>query len=186
MRNNLWSILVIGAVTLLCGCGSTSQLKPVPGLDSAAFQKYRTISVKDFSVKPGLETDATHSRLEEAGKSFADRIATALEQTKAFDQVSRDPAPAAGSLQISGEITRFVEGNPGLRLWIGMGAGSSYFDAKIAFRDADTGQSLGEVIVDKNSWGLGGGLAASQTVDYFMQQAAKKIAGRVTSARVAK
>jgi uncharacterized NAD-dependent epimerase/dehydratase family protein len=57
-----------------------------------------------------------------------------------------------------------------------MGAGSSYFDATTALADAETGASLGLVTTDKNSWALGGGIAAGQTVQSFMQGAAEKIA----------
>ena len=72
-------------------------------------------------------------------------------------------------------VTRFVEGNAALRLFIGMGAGSSYFDATTRFKDS-TGKVLGEIKTDKNSWGLGGSIAAGQTVFKFMENAAEKVA----------
>jgi hypothetical protein len=77
-------------------------------------------------------------------------------------------------------ITRFVEGNAALRLLVGMGAGSSYFDANIQVTDGGNNASVTSLHADKNSWGLGGGIAASQTVDTFMNEAAKKTAAEVS------
>jgi hypothetical protein len=69
-----------------------------------------------------------------------------------------------------------MEGNVALRLLVGMGAGSSYFDANIRLIDGASGATLSTTKVDKNSWGLGGGIAASQTVESFMNQGAKAVA----------
>lgn len=80
---------------------------------------------------------------------------------------------------IGGEVTRFVEGNAALRLIVGMGAGSSYFDATIRISDGGNGAAINALKADKNSWGLGGSLAAAQTVDTFMSEAAKKTATTV-------
>ncbi len=87
--------------------------------------------------------------------------------------------PDGSTLVVSGVITRFVEGNAALRLLVGMGAGSSYFDADIQVTDGGTNTSVTSLHADKNSWGLGGGIAASQTVDTFMKEAAKKTAAEV-------
>ncbi len=59
---------------------------------------------------------------------------------------------------------------------VGLGAGSAYFDAVVEMYDSETNQKLGEIIVDKNSWALGGFLAAGQSVESFMNGAAKKVA----------
>ena len=56
-----------------------------------------------------------------------------------------------------------------------MGAGSAFFEADVQFRDGK-GNSIGQVKVDKNSWALGGGLAAGQSPLTFMDGAAEKIA----------
>ena len=57
-----------------------------------------------------------------------------------------------------------------------MGAGSSYFDANVRLTDGATGRALTTLKVDKNSWGMGGGIAATQTVESFMNQGAKAVA----------
>ena len=43
--------------------------------------------------------------------------------------------------------------------------------------------SLGQIVTDKNSWALGGGLAATQTPEGFMRGAAKKIAAECAKLR---
>jgi hypothetical protein len=47
--------------------------------------------------------------------------------------------------------------------------------ASVNFRDSK-GSSIGVIKVDKNSWPLGGGLAAGQNPEAFMNGAADKIA----------
>jgi hypothetical protein len=42
---------------------------------------------------------------------------------------------------------------------------------------------LGTVSIDKNSWALGGAIASAQSVETFMQGAAKKIATELESAK---
>ncbi len=87
------------------------------------------------------------------------------------------------SLIIFGEIVRYVEGNAALRLMIGLGAGSSYFDANVKITNSDSNVLLGEIIVDKNSWVLGGGIASGQTIDSFMVEASEKIADEIKKAK---
>ena len=66
---------------------------------------------------------------------------------------------------------------------IGLGAGSSYFDADVVFSDNPSGRRLGQISTDKNSWFLGGGLAAGQSVEGFMHGAAKKVAKELATAK---
>ena len=181
---NLFSLFMIAiCAATLTGCGTTSNLKPVAGADIRNLHKYDQVSVTDFGIKLTKKADANPELLQAQGKHFADLIAIELENAKAFEKVSRTNTPLPGSLVVSGDITRLTEGSASLRLWVGMGAGSSYFDATVNFADGDTGQKLGEILVDKNSWGLGGALASAQTVEVFMQQAAKKVAGQVAQAK---
>ncbi len=93
--------------------------------------------------------------------------------------VVRTGTPDSSTLVVGGEITRFVEGNAALRFLVGMGAGSSYFDATVRATDGASGSSIATLSADKNSWGLGGSLAAGQTVYTFMDEAAKKTAKEV-------
>lgn len=179
---------------LLSGCGTTSSFKPMQAANIQSIQKYTQVSVQDFANQTAgnaKEADAAKQqqvaeKIKAHGRHFADLIALELGKTKAFEKVDRGEKPAAGTLVVSGNITRCVEGNPSLRFWIGMGAGSSYFDALVLVSDADTGQQLGQFEVDKNSWALGGGLAADQTVQKFMEAAAKHVAAELSKAKFGK
>lgn len=183
MKNLLSLFAMIACAAGLTGCGTTSDLKPVSGAAIRNVHKYNQVSVLDFEVKTRGKAGAAPELLQAKGKHFADLIAMELETTRAFGKVSRAPAPLPGSLLVSGDITRLTEGSASLRFWVGMGAGSSYFDATVNFNDTDTAQKLGEILVDKNSWGLGGGIASGQTVEVFMQVAAKKVAEQVTKVK---
>jgi len=183
MKNLFILFVVVATAAILTGCGTTSDLKPVAGADIRDIHKYSKVSVLDFGDKTGTHTDKTPERVQVQGKHFADLIALELGATKAFEKVTRTNTPEPGSLLVSGDITRCTEGSASLRFWVGMGAGSSYFDATVYFSDADSAQKLGEILVDKNSWGLGGGIASGQTVDAFEQGAAKTIAEQVAKAK---
>jgi hypothetical protein len=176
------SYVLIPALALaLTGCGTTSKLKTTQGNTLQSIQKYRQVSVLRFADKTNGKESG--DKMREHGEHFADLIAVELDRTKAFEKVDRGDTAQPGSLVISGDITRCVEGNSSLRYWIGLGAGSSYFDATLRCSDADSGQQIGEIIVDKNSWALGGGLAAGQTVQKFMEGAAKKAASQLAEAK---
>ena len=154
----------------------------------AAYQRYDRVVVLDFvdgTDKTKISADkriAFDEAMKIAVRDFADRIAGEIRKTGVFTQVLREPAEGE-ALRISGTITRYASGNAMLRLLIGFGAGSSYFDATVDLSDNTSAEKLGQVIVDKNSWGLGGAIAASQNVEGFMQGAAEKIAKDLASAK---
>jgi hypothetical protein len=142
--------------------------------------KPAVVTAKTFNCV--LVRDFTHTVKKDKGgapiaaNKFSDQIAAAIHASKPGIQVTRNGKAGPGTLTIGGEVTRYVEGNAALRLLIGMGAGSSYFDANVRFSDGADGKELGVIRVDKNSWGLGGGLAAGQTVESFMKEGAQKTA----------
>lgn len=154
---------------VLASCGSISDVTPTANAQAKAYNK---VIVRDFKFQ--AEGDASQG--EAAGKNFANNIAAEVTKQGAFKSVGRSGKTSADTLVVEGEITRYTEGNATLRLLVGMGAGSSYFDANVRFSDGASGASLGTIKVDKNSWGLGGGLAAGQTVESFMTAAAKHAA----------
>jgi len=165
-------ILLIAAVsTTLVSCGTIATVQPATTA-VAAGKTFNKVIVQDFRnvVSDGKGSAAV------AGRNFADIVAVAIRQAKPGTSVERSGKPDSNTLVIGGEITRFVEGNAALRFLVGMGAGSSYFDADIRFSDGGTGKPIGMVRADKNSWALGGSLAAGQTVETFMREAAKKTA----------
>jgi len=143
------------------------------------FSGYSAVLVSDF----GDETKKKNLP-EYAGSNFADRIVSAIRGTVAFEEVTKDPQEISdNAILISGDITRYAEGNPALKAIVGFGAGSTYFDSDVSLSDYASKNVLGEISVDKNSWALGGGIAAGQSVDQFMNEAAQKIAQELVKAK---
>jgi hypothetical protein len=165
------AILSLSAIVTLASCCSVSKVESpsAVGLSGKTFQR---VLVKDFTHTVADDDGTTPI----AARRFADKIADAIREEKPGAMVARSGAAGAGTLVISGEVTRYMEGNAALRFLVGMGAGSAYFDANVKLSDGANGQQLGMIRVDKNSWGLGGGIAASQTVDHFMKLGANKTA----------
>lgn len=181
----------------LVGCGTTSQVRPAQAADASAvapaateLRAYERVVVRDFidetskdKIKPeDLQTYT--DTVATATRTFADLIAQKLKATAAFSEVVRDSGhepPGAGTLVISGRITRLTEGSRAARLLVGFGAGSAYFNATTDLADGETGAVIGSIATDKNSWALGGAIAASQNVHSFMTGAADKIAKEVAT-----
>jgi hypothetical protein len=161
---------------LLSSCGSVTSIEPTKSsltTGAAGSKTFSKVLIQDFTASPNSGADAA------VGTKFAGVIASEILKTNPGSQIVRQGKADASTLVIGGEITRFVEGNAALRLLIGMGAGSSYFDATIRISDGGTDAVLNTLKADKNSWGLGGAMAASQTVDTFMEEAAKKTASTI-------
>jgi hypothetical protein len=173
------SLLVVALCLVLTSCGTTTSLQDTRGANITVTRKFSKVTVQDFnSAVPDKEGKAGAAQI-----SFADRIATEIKKRGKFSHVARNAKPDASTLVIGGTIAKYEEGNPSLRLWIGMGAGSAFFEADVQFRDGK-GTSIGKIKVDKNSWALGGGIAAGQNPQGFMDGAAEKVAEE--SAKMAK
>lgn len=181
---------VLVLVGLLSGCGTTSPLvrseSPTAQTALDDLSGYHHVVVLDFSDQVSI-TQTTEAREAKAGamevdrRHFADVIAKELSGAAPTLDVSRQPHGRPNTLVISGDITRLNRGNAALRLLIGFGAGSSYFDATVRISDPATDTLIGTIQVDKNSWPLGGGLAAAQSVESLIDGAAKKIAGELVA-----
>ena len=190
----------LALASVLAACGTTSDIQPSPkpeavaaapvqkgkpALDLSAYDKVVVLDFVDATdkskIKPA-DVRAYSDTLATAAHSFPDLIAQKVRDTGAFQEVVRGES-AGKALVISGRITGLAEGNAALRLFIGMGAGSSHFDATTELADAETNAVLGQLTTDKNSWALGGGLAAGQSVQSFMQGAAEKIAKQIADSK---
>lgn len=171
---------LLACVALVSGCGTTSSLSEPGGAAMPDLSDYDTVVVLDFanSVDMFRLSGAAHEIKERevrvAGERIADQLALEIEKNRVFANVRRSPVEGPG-LQISGVITRLEEGNAALRMLVGFGAGSSYFDAEVYFVDNQTGEPLGEVIIDRNSWVMGGGIAAAQNAEFYIDEAARQI-----------
>ncbi len=160
------------ASLFLSSCGTTSSLEDTGGNVVAGTQRFSKIVVQNYTSS--VDDDDGGAKVAASG-FFPDHIVKQLHDQDKPLAVSRNAKPDADTLVIDGVITRYNEGNAALRLFVGMGAGSSYFDATTRFKDYK-GNVVGQIVTDKNSWALGGGLAASQTTQKFMENAAEKIA----------
>jgi hypothetical protein len=195
MNKYLRFIVPLVAATL-AACGTTSDIKPdakpaaeggAPTqnvkltVDLSGYDKVVVLDFIDATDTSRLKPDQARAHAELMAtdlRIFSDLIAKDIRATGAYLDVVREPAPGK-ALVISGRVTRLVEGNSALRLWIGMGAGSSYFDAEVKLTDNETGNTLGSATTGNNSWPLGGALASGQTVQSFLELSASKIAARL-------
>ncbi|HEV3393254.1 MAG TPA: DUF4410 domain-containing protein [Chthoniobacterales bacterium] len=173
LRAPLIFLVAATALLSLAGCGSTSSLQNQQGQAVAATRKFTKVTVQTFKLQ--LEDKEPEMNSEKSPAYFADRIVFEIKSKGRFASVGRDTKPDANTLVIDGVITKYHEGNPMLRALIGMGAGSAFFEADIYFRDSK-GAVIGKIKADRNSWALGGGVAAAQNPTMFMNGAADKIA----------
>ena len=164
-------IFALPFVALLVSCGTVSNVQPATGA-TVGGKTYSKVIVRDFAYRGAA--DETRGPL--SSQTFPNFVSTEITKKGSFGSVARSGKPDASTLVIEGEVTRFVEGNAALRLMVGLGAGSSYFDSNVRFVDGGSGSVVGTMKADKNSWVLGGGIAAGQTVETFMNGAAKKVA----------
>lgn len=177
------------ALTLgLTGCGTISGLQTANGKGKVDLSKYNRVVVHDFADKATekeqpAKQEEKQAQMKRATRDFADLLAGEIKKTGAFQEVAREGSEDGSTLLIGGPITKFERGSTAARLWVGMGAGSSYLDALVEVRQGTTGSLLGTVLVNKNSWGGGGALAAGQTADGFMEEAAKKVAEELHKAK---
>jgi hypothetical protein len=183
LRTLLRLAAVSGFALTLVACGSTSKIQRAESAPELDFSKYQTIVVGEFLSKPAkpvaADERATYdAEVNAAGQRFSQMVANQLAEYGVQGEIVRGEN-RPGAIRIDGDITRYKEGNAALRLLIGFGAGSSYFDSAVRFTDVDSGIVLGAITVDKNSWPLGGIAAAMQDSDSHMQGAAARIAEEV-------
>ena len=187
MRSVLYRL---AAVVLFCvcvtGCGSTSQLAREEAAPTHDLSSYPRVAVGAFGSRPATDVPAGKravydNEVKAAGQRFATMVVSELRRYGIPADVVRERP--ASALYVEGDITRYKDGNAALRFLIGFGAGSSYFDATVRFVDGDSGRQIGSIEVDKNSWPLGGLVAAAQDADSHMQGAAAKIAEQIAIAQ---
>jgi hypothetical protein len=182
-RKKMKKLSLIILLLILTSCGSTSQMRNAQKMDAPRpdLSSYHTIIINDFS--DGVSKDQKDAKIIEGGKRFADMIATEIKSKNAFNKVERNIESTDDALLIDGKITQYEEGNPAMRAMIGLGAGSSHFDAEVFFKDNKTKKILSDIKVDQMSWALGGIMAATQDVKSHMMAASTKIASELVAAK---
>lgn len=189
MLRSIRSTLLL-ATLFLAACGSTSGLRT----ESAAARKqigdYTRVEVADFAVTATKDTKDDHkaqakyqAQLAEARARIADLIGEEISERAAFDEVSR-AALEGSALRVTGTITRYEEGNIAARMVTGF-VGQAHFEATVTVSDRESGEVLGNFVIDRNSWPLpiGASSNAVQNVGMFMSGAAKRIADELAVAR---
>lgn len=181
-------IVVLCNLLILAGCGTTSSLQPADASHSIDLTPYSRLLVEDFAdeatskVKPEFQP-LLQPKMAQAVKLFPDQIASVTRAGGGFEEVLREGPVDAATLILRGAITQFDEGNATLRWIVGFNAGNANFDARLELVDGASGRTLGTWIVDKNSWALGGGIAATQRPEDFMAEAAAKIGNELSTKR---
>jgi hypothetical protein len=180
-----YSLLLAAAA--LAGCGSVSGLTRESPAAPMRIADYSRVEVADFTVSeaPTFDDDKKRAEYEEdvakAKVAFADKIAEEVRASGAFESVSRTPG-VRPALRVGGDISRYDEGNVAARVVTGF-AGQAHFDARVEVADAESGQVLATLTVDRNSWPLPIGASTNlvQNPNLFMNQAAKKMASELAA-----
>lgn len=186
MHSAIKTSVLLGATLLLSACGTTSKLIATDS-QSLDLRAYERVAVLDFTnattreIKDEEKRAEYAARVTEAGVKFADLIASEMREHKAAPEVLREQ-PEGKALIVNGEITEYVPTNFVIR-WLLPIVGETKFDAAVHFIDAQSGTELGTIMVDKNSWPLGGWGAIAQTVDSLMGAPAQKVAEELAIAR---
>lgn len=175
-------LIIASLALILTACGTTSNIKnsKEPAVE-LKLPDYDTVIINDFG--DGVTKDKNDSTIKIQGKIFADMISSDLLSKKSFSSIERNVESCDHAILVDGEITEYKEGNAAARLLIGLGAGSSHFDATVNVRDNKTKDLLGVIKVDQMSWALGGALAAAQDVTSHMKTASGKISSQLSNAK---
>jgi predicted small lipoprotein YifL len=182
------SLIVFVSVSL-AACGSLGHLEGKTSAKKAEIRDYGRVVVVDFTAndtrpaKDDKEKTERAAEIEQGRIAFADKIAEEITASKAFSEVSRTPATGK-ALKVGGSIDLWEPGNVAARALTGF-AGKSEFNATVIVTDAGTGEELARLKVDRNSWPLpiGASTTIVQTVDFFKNQAAKRVADELAKAK---
>ena len=169
-------------VALLAGgCGTLGRLD-TPAEAPRPIAAYDRVIVADFAAndrRPAKDADDAARRaaaIEAGRRAFAAKIAQQLRATGAFAEVAQAKLQAP-ALQITGSVDQWEPGNLAARSLVGF-VGKSEFDATVVISDLATGEELGRIVIDRNSWPLPIGASTNlvQSVDFLMTQAARRVA----------
>jgi hypothetical protein len=173
---------VLCSALILAGCGSLGTLD-ASKKQKADIADYDHVVVGEFTAG-GDRIKAKPEEVEAGRRAFSEKIVEELRALNAFDSVEPGEASAMPALKISGTVDQWQPGNVAARTLVGF-VGISEFDATVIFSDAATGEELGRLAVNRNSWPLPVGSASNvvQSVDFHMHQAAHRIAAELAKAK---
>ena len=187
MRPNQWMGLIL--MLLLTGCGSLGHLETKAGKPPGHIRDYDRVIVADFAAndtrpaKDEAERAERAAQIEAGRRAFSARLAEEIRATGAFSEVAQAKM-VAPALQVTGTVDLWEPGNVAARAITGF-IGKSEFSATVVVSDLETGKELARQVVDRNSWPLPIGASTNivQTVDYFMRQAARRVAEELAKAK---
>ncbi len=187
----LSGLIGLGLMLTLVGCGSLGRLETKAGAPPGHIRDYDRVVVADFAVndtrpaKDDAERAERAAQIEVGRKAFSAKLVEEIRATGAFSEVflAEGVAPA---LRLTGTVDRWEPGNVAARALTGF-IGKSEFSATVVVQDLETGKELARQVVDRNSWPLPIGASTNvvQTVDYFMHQAARRVADELAKAKQA-
>ena len=189
MRLN--GLIGLTAALLLVGCGSLGRLQTKASAEPQQIRDYDRVIVADFAAndtrpaKDEAEQAERDAQIEAGRKAFSARLAEEIRATGAFSEVAQAKL-VAPALQVTGTVDLWEPGNVAARVVTGF-IGKSEFSATVVVSDLETGRELARQVIDRNSWPLPIGASTNvvQSVDYFMHQAAKRVAEELAKARQA-
>ena len=176
------------ATVAVSGCGTLGRLD-TPAAAKRSIADYDRVIVADFAAndtrpaKDAAEAAERAAAIEAGRRAFAAKIAEEIRATGAFAEVAQAKMRAP-ALQLTGSVDQWEPGNLAARSLVGF-VGKSEFEATVVISDLETGEELGRVVADRNSWPLPIGASTNlvQSVEFLMNQAAKRVAHELAKAK---
>ena len=171
-------IIFFISLLILQSCGSVSSIRPTITNGSVDISSYNKIVINDFT------NQTSNSEVDDIAKSnFPNKLFNKLSDSSLFKSVQRNKR-SHDSLIISGNITKYEEGNAFLRTLFGFGAGRAYFYSDVDLIDGNSNKKIGTIEVRKKSWLLGGYIAGMENPETLMKDSVadimEKIKTRIT------
>ena len=158
---------------ILQSCGSVSSIRPTITNGSVDISSYNKIVINNFT------NQTSNNEVDDIAKSnFPNKLFNKLSESSLFKSVQRNKK-SYDSLIISGNITKYEEGDVFLRTLVGFGAGRAYFYSDVDLIDGNTYKKIGTIEVRRKSWLLGGYISGSQTPEVLMKDSVADIVKKI-------
>lgn len=166
-------IIFFISLLILQSCGSVSSIRPTNTNGSVDISSYNKIVINNFT------NQTSNNEVDDIAKSnFPNKLFNKLSESSLFKSVQRNKK-SYDSLIISGNITKYEEGDVFLRTLVGFGAGRAYFYSDVDLIDGNTYKKIGTIEVRRKSWLLGGYISGSQTPEVLMKDSVADIVKKI-------
>jgi Domain of unknown function (DUF4410) len=133
-------LLVTCCLSLFVSCGSST----VNITNSSIKTSYTNVVVRNFACK----VPSASAQAKENTNKVSDFIVSSVIAEKSFLSASKTGKISPDTLVIAGDITQYDEGNPSLRLIVGMGTGKASMSGDVRFIDGATNKVFGTMHVE--------------------------------------